>query len=128
MPFVPVDEEIENEILRQLTTPKMNMPSEAEFQGSLNEEELKTLTPQNKLILLAISSLGKKIDFAVHWLCVNNHHARLNEAEMIRRRIDMDKKFANLRWKVKIGSWIVSGVGAGVLLELGIKIADNYIK
>lgn len=122
------EEEIESDILRQLTTPKMEMPDEKEFEGSLNEEQLKEMTPDNKLIMLGISSLGKRIDFVMKWVYEMNRHTRLNEAETIRRRIHIDDTLDEIKWKVKVASWIGSGVGAGILLELGIKIVDAHLK
>lgn len=109
------DEGFETEVLREMTTPLLEVP---EFRGHIKEEDVADLDRRDRKMLVAMSVIEQKTDFLIRAVRLNNRHQRLMEAESIRAR-NVQKE---INWKFAAFKWIAVTAGAGIVAALISKV------
>lgn len=117
MPLPDEDAQLDPDIEREMTVPPLHLPK---FSPHIKEEDLEDFVERDKKMLLALSLVEQKQDFALEAAVLTNRQLRHVESELIRLR----KTQSGLSFQGKVLKWTGVTAGAGLLAAMFKKAAD----
>lgn len=119
------DENIEPEVLREMTIPRMVIPK---FEGVVKEEDLAGFEGRDRKMLFAISRLEQKIDFSIRWSQLGNFYQRQIQAQLIRDKNALKEREGiekENKLRLKIIQWVGITFGAGAVAAFGRRLIEK---